>query len=183
MSEDLKIKLFELHQKLRQEVKDKYNRSLPFNEELTDRWERAKFLGFGKGSSIYDSSIIIGEVKVGENTWIGPFTLLDGSGALSIGSYCSISTGVQIATHDSVKWALTGGKASYEKMPVKIGDCCYIGSNSIILKGVTIGEHSVIGACSLVNKDVPPFSIAVGIPAKVIGKVIIKDDQVEFEYF
>lgn len=183
MNKDLKPDLLELHNKLRLEIKKKYNRCLPFCEEVTDRWEKAEFLGFGKGASIYDSSIVIGDVKVGENTWIGPFTLLDGSGGLKIGSWCSISTGVQIVTHDSVKWALTKGAAEYEKAAVKIGDCCYIGSNTVILKGVTIGDHSVIGAGSLVNKNIPSYSIAFGIPAKVVGGVIEKSGKVKFEYF
>jgi len=183
MNEDLKPALLELHDKLRLEIKEKYNRCLPFNEEITDRWEKARFLGFGKGTSIYDSSIVMGDVLVGENTWIGPFTLLEGSGHLEIGSWCSISTGVQIVTHDSVKWALLKGAAEYEKAPVKIGDCCHIGSNAVILKGVTIGDHCVIGAGSLVNKDISSYSIAFGIPAKVVGKVIEKNGKVEFEYF
>ena len=51
-------------------------------------------------------------VTVGAGTWIGPNTLLDGTGGLSIGASCSISAGVQIYTHDSVMWALSGGTAS-----------------------------------------------------------------------
>lgn len=121
---------------------------------------------------------------IGKNTWIGPFTLLDGSGdKLSIGGYCSISSGVQIYTHDSVKWAITGGKASYEKDSVNIGNCCYIGPYSIILKGVKIGKHSVIGAHSFVNSDIPPNSIVFGIPARVVGKIKIDGSKAVLKYF
>ena len=56
----------------RTEIKNKFNRVLPFGELMNDRWEKAKFLGFGKGTSVYDSSVILGDVIVGENTWIGP---------------------------------------------------------------------------------------------------------------
>lgn len=174
--------MIDLHQSLRDEVKEKWNRSLPFADELFDRWERAEHLGFGEESSIYDSSIVIGDVKVGKKTWIGPFTLLDGSGGITIGSYCSISTGVQILTHDSVKWALTGGTKPYERCETIIEDCCYIGGNTILNKGVRIGAHSLIGASSLVNRDVPPFSIAFGTPCRVHGKVQIKDGDVELIY-
>lgn len=52
--------------------------------------------------------------------------------------------------------------------PVVIGDGCWIAEKCIILPGVTIGENSVIGAGSVVTKDVPPYSIAVGNPAKVV---------------
>jgi len=174
--------MIELHQTLRDEFKGKWNRSLPFADELFDRWERAKYLGFGEESSIYDSSIVIGDVKVGKKTWIGPFTILDGSGGLTIGSYCSISAGVQILTHDSVKWALTGGNNPYDKGETVIEDCCYLGGNTIVNKGVRIGAHSLIGASSLVNRGIPPFSIAFGTPCRVRGEVHIKDGDVELIY-
>jgi virginiamycin A acetyltransferase len=56
------------------------------------------------------------------------------------------------------------------KGPVTIGNNVWIGDNVIILSGVTIGDGAVIGAGSIVTKDAPPFSIAVGNPAKVIKK-------------
>lgn len=153
--------------------KKKWNRVLPLDEMLFDRWEKAKKLDFGKDASIYHNSYIYGDVKVGKKTWIGPFTILDGSGKLEIGKNCSIASGVQIYTHDTVHWALSGGKEKYEKSGVKIGDCCYIGPLTIITKGVSVGEHSLIGGNSFVNKDIPPFSIVVGSPARIIGEVRI----------
>jgi acetyltransferase-like isoleucine patch superfamily enzyme len=89
-----------------------------------------------------------------------------GSGGLVIGDYCSISAGVQIYTHDTVRWALSGGLDPIERAPVKIGNRCYIGPNVIIAKGVTIGDGSVIGANSLVNCDIPSGSRAWGTPAR-----------------
>lgn len=166
-------RLRELHGALRDEMRARWHRDLPLEEMLFDRWERAKSLGFGPGTSIYHSSYVFGDVRVGENTWIGPLTVLEGSGGLTIGSNCSISSGVQIFTHDSVQWALSGGKAAYDKAPVTIGDCCYIGSQTVIAKGVTIGDHSVIGACSFVNQDIPPYTIAAGVPCRPRGPVTI----------
>ena len=163
--------LFERYENLRSRMRERWQRDLPFDELLFDRWERARTLGFGKGSSVYHNSYIYGDVQVGENTWIGPYTLLDGSGGLAIGSYCSISAGVQIYTHDTVKWALTGGRAGYERAPVVIGDCCYVGSQTVIAKGVTVGNHCVIGACSFVNRDIPPYSVAFGTPCRVTGRI------------
>src|ERR1700741_4941899 len=95
-------------------MRSKLNRVLPLNEVLTDRWKKAAYLGFGKGTSIYDSSVVFGNVKVGDNTWVGPFTILDGPGDLTIGSHCSISAGVHIYTHDTVQWAVSGGKEKAE---------------------------------------------------------------------
>ena len=58
--------------------------------------------------------------------------------------------------------------SGHEKKKVVIGDDVWIGANAVILPGVTIGEGSVIAAGSIVNKDVEPFSIVGGVPAKVI---------------
>jgi len=165
----------EMYQRLRTETRERWQRDLPIEEMIFDRWERAKSLGFGDGTSIYHNSYVFGDVKVGEHTWIGPFTLLDGSGGLAIGSYCSISTGVQIYTHDTVRWAVSGGKAGPERAPVNIGDCCYIGSQTVITKGVTIGDRCLIGACSLVNRDLPPNTISFGVPCDPKGRVIFTD--------
>lgn len=161
--------LQQLHHILREKIKSRWNRVIPLAESVTDRWEKAKYLGFGKGSSIYDNSYVFGEVSVGENTWIGPFTILDGSGGLKIGSFCSISAGVQIYTHDSIDWALSGGKEAYAYASVEIGNNCYIGPNTVITRGVTIGDRTIIGANSLVLENIPAGSRAMGTPARVVA--------------
>ncbi|RXK03739.1 acetyltransferase [Arcobacter sp. CECT 8989] len=165
-------KLLKLFLKKRDITKLKFNRVLPFGEYINDRWEKAKYLGFGDGSSIYDSAIVIGNVKVGENTWIGPNVLLDGSGNLEIGSNCSISAGVQIYSHDSINWAISGGKEKYEYSKTIIEDNCYIAPNVIIQKGIKIGKGSIIGANSFINKNIPANSKAFGTPIKIKGNVI-----------
>lgn len=176
--------LISVYKKQRNEIKKKWDRVLPFNELISDRWEKAQFLNGLSGSSIYDNSYIFGKVSIGKNTWIGPYTILDGSGGkLSIGNFCSISSGVQIYTHNTVKWAVSGGKADYEKKSVRIGDNCYIGPYSVISMGSSIGKGSVIGTLSFVNTKIPPYSIAFGSPAKIVGKVKVKGKNVEFEYF
>lgn len=151
-------------------IKRDFNRVLPFGDYISDRWEKAEALGFGKGSSVYDTAHIFGSVSIGENTWIGPFTILDGSAGLSIGSYCAISAGCHIYTHDTVKWCTSGGVEPFAYAPVKIGDRCYIGPNAIITKGVTIGDGAIVGANSLVMQDVPANSTAVGSPSKIISR-------------
>ena len=184
ISDQFYANLTSLYKKRRSETKKKWNRVLPFNELISDRWEKAQFLNGLSGSSVYDNSYVFGKVSIGKNTWIGPYTILDGSGGkLTIGEFCSISSGVQIYTHNTVKWALTKGKSDIEKKSVRIGDCCYIGPNSIIGMGSNIGKCSVIGSLSFVNSKIPPYSIAFGSPAKIVGKVIVKGKKVEFKYF
>ena len=168
---DFSEQLMAFHRGRRAEVAELWNRDLPFGDYVSDRWERAAALGFGEGSSIYDSSVVIGQVSAGQHVWVGPFTLLDGSGGLQIGDYCSISAGVQIYSHDSVHWAVSGGVAPYEYGAVKIGSRCYIGPNTVIAKGVTIGDGCIIGANSLVLSDIPAGSKAFGTPCRVVGRV------------
>lgn len=162
------LKLFWLR---RDDVRTKHARVLPFGDYFVDRWEKARYLGFGEGTSVYDNVLVIGDVRVGANTWIGPNVILDGSGGLEIGSNCSISAGVQIYSHDSVRWAVSGGKASYEYSPTSVGDDTYIGPNTIVQRGVKIGRRCVIGANSLVNRDIPDLSKAYGTPVRVHGRV------------
>lgn len=153
---------------LHQNKLEKFNRSLPLAEYFVDRWERAKLLGFAEGASIYDSAVVIGDVSVGRSTWIGPNVLLDGSGKLEIGSFCSISANVQVYSHDSVLWAISGGEKPYEYKPTVIGNNCYIGPNVVIEKGVSIGDGAVVGANSFVNKNVEKGIKVAGNPAKQI---------------
>jgi acetyltransferase-like isoleucine patch superfamily enzyme len=159
-----------------------YDRSLPFQDGFFDRWERARRLGFADKASIYNSALVFGAVSVGEGTWIGPYVILDGSAGLTIGAYCSISAGVQIYTHDTVAWALTGGKAERALGAVSVGDHCYIGSQSIIAAGVTVGPQSVIAANSFVNRDVPSRTIVGGSPARRLGAVVVDGASVTLAY-
>jgi len=171
--EDLRALLAHQHSLVHQ----RWNRSLPFGDYVSDRWKKAKALSFGEGSSIYDSALVLGNVKVGKNTWIGPFTILDGSGELEIGDNCSISAGVQIYTHDTVLWATSGGKVQPEYAPVRIGSNCYIGPNVVISKGVTIGDGCVIGANSLVNRNLPAGMKAWGSPARCHCEISAMDND------
>ena len=98
-----------------------HRRSVSFGDTFTDRWERARFHGFGEGSSCYDNVLILGDVQVGKHTWIGPNVVLDGSGGLTIGDYCSISAGVQIYTHHTMRWSTSLGKEPPERKPTAIG--------------------------------------------------------------
>ena len=152
----------------RREVRSDWSRVLPTGDYLVDRWEKAGFLGFGEGSSIYDSSLVLGDVQVGRHTWIGPFTVLDGSGGLVIGDHCSISAGVQIYSHDTVRWAVSGGEEGPESSPTVIGSRVYLGPNVVVARGVHIGDGSVIGSNSFVNRDIPANSRAWGIPCRVV---------------
>ena len=101
-------------------------------------------------------------LKIGKNSDIGAFTYINAKNGVEIGE------NVQIGSHCSIYSVSTiddkNGRINFKKN-------CKIGSHSVIMPGVTIGENSVIGALSFVNKDIPPDTLAYGIPAKPIEKI------------
>jgi acetyltransferase-like isoleucine patch superfamily enzyme len=167
-----KESLQKLYQSLDSEMQASFQRSLPFAEYIFDRFERAKALAAGKNSSIHHLSYLYGQVEIGEDTWVGPLTVLDGSGGLKIGNNCSISAGVHIYTHDTVKKRMSGGKMPGEKSPVAIGNNCYIGPQSLISRGLSLGDSCIVGANSFVTKSFPAKSVVFGNPAVLKGSVV-----------
>lgn len=152
---------------LQNEKFDRFNRRVSFGDLITERNENAALLGFGDGTTCYDNVLVLGNVHVGKKTWIGPNVILDGSGGLTIGDHCSISAGVQIYSHNTVKNAISMGAEDYEYAPTKIGSGVYIGPQSVIEMGVTIEDRAVIGAMSLVDRDVAADTKAWGVPARI----------------
>jgi len=111
---------------------------------------------------------IIGDPEIGPDCWIGPFTILDGSGGLRIGQGCHISAGAQIYTHTTVNRVITEGTIPTDRAPTVIGDFVHIGAGAIILMGTTIGSRSCVGAGSVVTQysEFPDGSAIIGNPAK-----------------
>lgn len=113
------------------------------------------------------------KIKIGENCVIGNFSVLYGQGGLKIGNNVIMGPLVVIipATHiysDPNEPIINQGISTEG---IEIDDDVWIGSNVTILDGVRIGRGSVIGAGAVVNKDVPPFSLAVGVPARIVKKI------------
>jgi acetyltransferase-like isoleucine patch superfamily enzyme len=161
--DDLQKLVAALHEEKRRD----FNRRVSTGDLITDRWANAAQYGFGEGTSCYDNVLILGDVKVGCHSWIGPGVILDGQGGLEIGDHCSISAGVQIYSHNTVRRSVSLGQVGTDRASTRIGSGVYIGPNSVIEMGVTIGDRAVIGAMSLVNRDVPADAKAWGCPARV----------------
>lgn len=113
-----------------------------------------------------------GLLSIGTRTIIGPNTRIMAATEVRIGARCMISWNCSI--FDSVGhrlWLEETGETEIEA-PITIGDDVWIGPYSIIMKGVTVGSNSVIGAGSVVRRDVPPNTLAYGNPARPAGRVV-----------
>lgn len=108
-----------------------------------------------------------GQIRIGDRAALNCFCQIYGHGGVEIGEETQIGPGVLITTtdHDYV------GSLETRYKPVKIGRRVWIGANVTVLPGVTIGDGAVIGAGAVVTKDVPPHTVAVGIPARVVKQI------------
>jgi acetyltransferase-like isoleucine patch superfamily enzyme len=114
---------------------------------------------------------IAGNPEIGEGTWIGAFTLIDGLGGLKIGRGCNVSSGAQILSHSTMRRCVTERKhPAADHKPTEVGDFVFIGANAVIQMGAKIGHHSVIGAGAVVLEEtvIPPYSLVVGVPARIV---------------
>jgi acetyltransferase-like isoleucine patch superfamily enzyme len=133
---------------------------LPFNK-----------FNIGSKSTIEDFTTInngVGDVLIGDNTLIGIGNVL--IGPLTIGNNIIIAQYVVMSglNHDYESVDLPISAQPISKRQITIDDDCWIGANVVITSGVKIGKHCVIAAGSIVTRDVPPFSIAAGNPARII---------------
>lgn len=129
-------------------------------------------MNLGKQVAIYYDCEIRSphNITIGDGTIIGDHAILDGRNGISIGKNVNFSTRVSIWTeqHDHRDpWFRCDTQA---KKPVVIEDRVWIGPNTIILHSVHIGDGAIIAAGAVVTKDVPPYAIVAGIPARVIGE-------------
>ena len=111
-----------------------------------------------------------GEINIGTNVFLGPYCVLYGHGNITIGNDCLIAMGCKIIAGNhtiAAPDALIRLQPDIAK-PIIIGNDVWLGADVKVLAGVTIGNGCIVGAGSVVTNDLPPYSIAVGSPAKVI---------------
>jgi maltose O-acetyltransferase len=111
-------------------------------------------------------------IEIGNEVVIANNCVMGGEGGLKIGNYVMIGNNVTILTsnHGYEKYDIPMLRQSIECKPTKINDDVWIGANSVILPGVLIGQGAIIGAGSIVTKDIEPYSIVAGNPARIIKK-------------
>ena len=123
---------------------------------------------FSKGSNI----------SIGEHSLINRYVMLDDRAPLTIGSFVMVAAGVTIETHTHPfdDFSLPIAYAGRSGRPVSVGDNSVLGYNAVLMAGTNVGYRCIIGANSVVTKDVPDYTVAGGVPAKTIKTYTPPDD-------
>lgn len=133
---------------------------------------RMMFKSCGKSLLIYpDAYIVFSErISVGEQVSINTGVHIDGQGGLTIGNFIMIGPNCVIVTigHGYKRTDIPMYAQPFEYGPIVIEDDVWIGASAVISPGVRIGRGSIIAAGAVVVKDVPPFSVFGGVPAKLL---------------
>ena len=141
---------------------------IPFYSIRHFYYRKAVHLKLGKKSSIHLNTLITGRnIAIGENTTINRNCYLDGRGYLRIGNNVSISPDVHLITCDH---EAQSKNFFFKSGEIIIEDYVWIGSRATVLPNVRIGEGAVVSACAVVTRNVEPYSIVAGVPAKLIGR-------------
>ena len=147
-----------------------------YNISGVKMFENTKIIGienidFGKNIIIDDFVLIYaaGRIRIGNYVHIACFASITGGAECDIGDFSAVSQGCRIltGTDDFKDWGF-GNSTIPEKyrntkrVPINIGRFCIVGANSVVLPGVTIGEGAMVGACSVVTRDLEPWGIYLG---------------------
>ena len=110
----------------------------------------------------------VGDVVIGHHTRIGLHNTV--IGPVTIGNHVNLAQGITVTAlnHNFSDTSKRIDQQGVSTTPVTIGDDIWIGANAVILPGVTIGNHSVVAAGAVVTKDVPPYTLVGGVPARII---------------
>ena len=154
---------------------------VPFHSVRNSIW-RIFGLRIGANSTLHTGVRVFDprRITVGEGTIIGYGCFIDGRDTITIGNHTDIASEVMIYSSEHDIHAADFHAIS---APVKIGDYVFVGPRAIILPGVTIGEGAVIGAGAVVTKDVEPFAVVGGVPAKLIGERKLKEPHYKLGRF
>ena len=144
----------------------KFNLAVPLSEEYFSLMRELFYNQIGENSIVYNQLTVVcpKNVKIGKNVTVMNGALMMSAGGITIEDNVLIAANVQLISnnHDPYDRYVITCK------PILIKEGAWVGAGATILPGVTVGKHAIIGANSVVSKDVPDYAVAVGTPAKVI---------------
>lgn len=147
-----------------------FSRVKNWNQEIELETLKKRFAKCGADFYAHHPYVISGadKMQIGNHVRLGSFLQIWAEGGISIGDDCLIASHVSI---NSLTHSVSTKKFKDKNIasPVIIGNNVWVGSHVIILPGVTIGDNSVIGAGTVVTKDIPQNSIVVGVPGRIIN--------------
>ena len=144
----------------------KFNLAVPFSEEYFSLMRELFYNQIGENSIVYNQLTVVRpkNVKIGKNVTVMNGALMMSAGGITLEDNVLIAANVQLISnnHDPYDRYVITCK------PILIKEGAWVGAGATILPGVTVGKHAIIGANSVVSKDIPDYAVAVGCPAKVI---------------
>lgn len=131
----------------------------------------------GPSNSCRIKALRMSGFSIGHHVYVGQDLIIaspisEKSCNLIIGNRVAIGPRVTIVLSSDANWSKLMEKREYIKSTIELEDDCWIGANVVLLPGIKIGTMSIIGAGAVVTKDIPAYSIAYGIPARVMGSVL-----------
>lgn len=147
--------------------------SIGRNSLVRANTESACALCIGDRTSIKENVLINtnkGTVEIGQECWVGPYTLIYGNGDVTIGDHVMIASHCAINTvsHHTTRFDIPMSQQGIYTAPVVIEDDVWIGIGAVILQGIRVGKGSVIGAGAVVTRDIEPGTVVAGVPARKI---------------
>lgn len=161
-----------------------YNQTRPLEQEKRFKMLQSMFAEIGEGCYIeppFHSNFGGKHVHFGKMVYANfNLTLVDDT-HIYVGDYTMIGPNVTIATAGHPILPSLRQQNYQYNMPVHIGKCCWLGAGVIVVPGVTIGDNVVIGAGSIVTKDIPSNVVAVGNPCRILREVSDHDREYYFK--
>ncbi len=121
------------------------------------------------GAGAYIQGRFDGRCVIGDNVWIGPGSYFDARD-LVLGDYVGWGPGAKVlgSAHTGLPADVPVVKTDLEIRPVRVGPWADIGTNAVLLPGVTVGKGAIVGAGAVVTRNVPPFAVVAGVPARFL---------------
>ncbi|EKD43140.1 MAG: galactoside O-acetyltransferase [uncultured bacterium] len=149
-----------------------YNWFTEFGMRTRGRFWRIFLKKCGQRFHVYKGTVILSpqKIEVGDDVWFNERCYIVGEGGIKIGNHTMLARNVSLITsnHGFEDKKIPMLLQPVNSAPIEIGDDVWLGVNAVVLKGVKIGKGSIIGAGSVVTKDVPEYAIVGGVPAEVI---------------